>query len=167
MCPHHFPSMVSMPLSGFFSLFKDTDFIMLFFMMFLNTFQTQHKGDRVNFGSEFESIIHHHGGDSMVSRQALAMVLGVRQLIILNLQSETREINARTQIFSVLSLLFSLEPSPWMAIPTFRVGVSSILNLPRNLRPERARCVSPTWVQMQPNWPQQSYYSRPTLMTSF
>lgn len=67
--------------------------------MFLNDFQTQHQGDRVHFGSEFEGIIHHHGGDGMVSRQVLAVVLGVWQLIILNLQLETKEMNARTQVF--------------------------------------------------------------------
>lgn len=110
--------------------------------MFLNAFQTQHQGDRVYFGSEFEGIIHHHGGEGMVSRQALTVVLGVKQVIILNLQSETREMNARTQFLTVLSLLFNLESRPWMATPTFRVDFSSMLNLPRYLRTERARSVS-------------------------
>lgn len=135
--------MVSMPMSGFFSLFKDTDFIMLFFLMFLNTFQTQHKGDRVNFGSGFESIIHHHSGDSMASRQALAMVLGVRQLIILNLQSETREINARTQVFFCSLPFIQSGSQPRDGDTHIQGGFFLHLKPPRNLRTERARCVSP------------------------
>lgn len=135
--------------------------------MFLNAFQTQHQGDRVYFGSEFEGIIHHHGGEGMVSRQALTVVLGVRQVIILNFQSEIREMNARTQFLTVLSLLFNLEPRPWMTTPTFRVDFSSMLNLPRYLRTERARSVSSSWIKIQPNSPQWSYYNRPTLMSHF
>lgn len=71
------------------------------------------KKETVYFGSEFESVLYHHGGDGMVSRQALAVVLEFRQVIILNLQSETREMNARTQFFFLFSPFYSVwTPAP-------------------------------------------------------
>lgn len=103
--PHHFLSMVSLSLYRLFFLYKDTTCRLLFLLMFLNAFQKQLKGDRVHYGVEFESILHHRGGEVMVSGLALAVVSRVRQVITPYLQSETRETNARTQ-FSVCFLPF-------------------------------------------------------------
>lgn len=52
------------------------------------------QGDRVCFGAAFQMTLHHHGGEGMELRLALAMVLEFRHVVTPHLQSEIGEMNA-------------------------------------------------------------------------